>query len=279
MAAALHVRLAEVPAHRDDVVIAFGGGVIGDLAGFVASTYARGLKLLQVPTSLLAQVDAAIGGKTGIDLPQGKNLVGTFWQPLGVVSDVGLLETLPSEELVSGLAEMIKYGLISDPRILEDVVAKRDEILRASPAVLADLVARCAAIKAEVVSADEREGGQRAFLNYGHTVGHAIEHASGYEGCRHGEAVALGMMAAAYLAAELGRIDEEAVRLHRTTLEAVGLPVRAALDLDSLEEAWDRDKKFRGGVRFVLLQSIGQPEAGIKVGRREIERALTRMAE
>lgn len=278
VAARLHADLAEAPAHRKDVVVAFGGGVVCDLAGFVASTYARGVRIVHVPTSLLAQVDAAIGGKTAIDLPQGKNLVGTFFQPSAVVCDVSLLATLPEAELRSGLAEVVKYGLIADPDLLDIVISRREEIFGRVEGVLFEIVRRSAAIKALVVSEDETEQGPRAWLNYGHTVGHAIERSHNFGGIRHGEAVALGMMAAAYLAEDLGRIDGEVVALHRRTLEAVGLPVRASLTVDGLEEAWTRDKKFDHGVRFVLLEGVGRPEAGITVGRDVIERALKRMA-
>jgi 3-dehydroquinate synthase len=273
----LHHLLAEAPAHRNDLVIAFGGGVIGDLAGFVASTYARGIRFAQMPTSLLAQVDAAIGGKTGVNLPQGKNLVGTFHQPVLVVCDVGLLRELPEAELRSGLAEVVKYGLISDPSLLDLLVSRAPEIYRREDEVLIEIVRRSVEIKASIVARDEKEHGIRAWLNYGHTLGHAIERqADG--GLRHGEAVALGMMAAAYLAEETGRIDEEAVTLHRETLEAVGLPTRASLDFDALEAFWTRDKKYQKGVRFVLLRGIGRPEAGIPVDDDAIRRALKRMA-
>jgi 3-dehydroquinate synthase len=271
-------RLAAIPAHRKDVVIAFGGGVIGDLAGFVASTYARGLRLIQVPTSLLAQVDAAIGGKTAVNLPQGKNLAGTFHQPIGVFCDARLLRTLPEPELRSGLAEVIKYGLIADPRLLDMVTGKTEEIFARDESVLRPIVKRSVSVKASIVSADETEQGQRAWLNYGHTIGHAIEQSHRYEGLRHGEAVALGMMAAAYLAEDDGRIDASVVDLHRASLQAVGLPVRSALDADMLEGAWQRDKKYEDGVRFVLLNGLARPEAGVKVSREAIERALKRMA-
>ena len=278
-ASRLQERIAALPGHRKDVVVAFGGGVIGDLAGFVASTYARGLRFVQVPTSLLAQVDAAIGGKTGVNLPQGKNLVGSFHQPLAVVADVRMLRTLPDEELRSGLAEVVKYGLISDPSLLELIATGAGRIFDRDEVTLTEVVRRSAAIKAAIVSDDEREQGKRAWLNYGHTLGHAIEQARSFEGIRHGEAVALGMMAAAYIAEDTGRIDEEAVALHRTTLEAVGLPVRASLELGVLQDAMARDKKYEGGIRFVLLEGIGRPQAGVLVDADVIERALKRMAE
>ncbi|HEX2294792.1 MAG TPA: 3-dehydroquinate synthase, partial [Actinomycetota bacterium] len=198
----LLARLAELGAHRRDLVVGFGGGVITDLAGFVASTYHRGMPVVHVATTLLAQVDAAIGGKTAVNLEQGKNLVGTFHQPRAVVCDVALLRTLPREEMAAGLAEVVKYGLIADPSLLDAVEAGSSEVFAADAGVLSTLVRRSAEIKAAIVSRDETEGGPRAHLNYGHTFGHAMEHvtARGPLPLRHGEAVALGMMAAAYAA-------------------------------------------------------------------------------
>lgn len=270
-------RLAEHSAHRNDIVVSFGGGVICDLAGFVASTYNRGMPVVHVPTSLLAQVDAAIGGKTAVNLAYGKNLVGTIHQPRVVVCDILLLATLPEPELRSGLAEVIKCAFVAEPDLLELIGSHGEELLERDRNLLRVVVARAAAIKASIVSADERDEGMRAYLNYGHTFAHAIEQLHGFTGIRHGEAVALGMMAAAYLASELGRIDPDVVKLHKRVLEAVGLPVSATLDLVALEEAWKRDKKYRGGVRFVLLSGLGSPEAGIEVPRKALVRAVERM--
>jgi len=278
VAAQLFHELAEAPAHRGDLVVSVGGGVVGDLSGFVASTYARGVRLLHVPTSLLAQVDAAIGGKTAINLPQGKNLVGTFHQPVQVICDVGVLATLPDVEMRSGLAEVVKYGFISDPAILDVVRDQVGSILGRDPKVLEDIVARSAWAKASFVGADERDHGVRAHLNYGHTFAHSIEHAASFTGIRHGEAVALGMVAAARLARELDRIDDDLVDLHVATLRSAGLPTSAELRLEDLEPGWLRDKKYERGVRFVLLASLGKPEAGITAERRQIERALEKMA-
>ena len=274
-AAGLYDSLASAGAHKTDLVVSFGGGVISDVAGFVAATYHRGMPVAHVPTSLMGQVDAAIGGKTGVNSSYGKNLVGAIHQPLAVVCDVELLATLPEPELRSGLSEVVKYGLIAAPDIL-DLVEQRADSLR-DPDVLLQLVGRSAAIKAGIVALDEREQGVRAHLNYGHTFAHAIEHARGLGAVRHGEAVALGMMAAAYLGQETGRLDETAVGRHRSSLEAVGLPVAASLQIEALERAWAHDKKYRDGVRFVLLRDIGRPEAGVRVERPFIERALERM--
>ena len=291
VATALYDWLARSGAHRTDLVVALGGGVVCDLSGFVASTYARGVAVAHVPTSLLAQVDAAIGGKTGVNLPQGKNLVGTFHQPCAVVCDVDTLSSLAPAELRSGLAEVVKYGFIAAPDLLPLVVDNAGPILAGDPDLLQEVVGRSAWIKADIVAADERERGVRAHLNYGHTFAHAIERMAGLGatggghtpashlvGIRHGEAVSLGMMAAAHLSAELGRLDAEAVETHRRVLEAVGLPVRASLDVDDLEPAWQLDKKYRQGVRFVLLNAIGAPEAGIEAPREVLARALERMS-
>jgi shikimate kinase / 3-dehydroquinate synthase len=268
--------LARGAAHRHDVVVAVGGGVVTDVGGFVASTFNRGMPVVPVPTSLIAQADAAIGGKTGINLPEGKNLVGTFHPPRVVVCDVEALRTLPAKEMRAGLAEVIKHGLIADPGLVDFVKEHSSAILSRDDAILTDVVSRSARIKAAFVSADERENARRAELNYGHTFAHAVEHARGFE-LSHGEAVAIGMMAAAHLGRVLGRLDDDAVELHRSALSAVGLPVSASLEIDALERAWLRDKKYRGGVRFVLLARIGQAEAGIQAPREAIGEALERL--
>ena len=279
MAERIYERLARSWAHRADLIVAVGGGVVTDLAGFVASTYNRGMRLVHVPTSLLAQVDAAIGGKTGVNLPEGKNLVGTFHQPLAVLCDVAALRSLPEAELRSGSAEVVKYGLISDPGLLALVTERAASILACDEQLLADVVARSVSIKADIVSADERDEGERAVLNYGHTFAHAIELTAGYENVSHGEAVAVGMMAAAWLARLLDRIDDDAVGVHRRVLEALGLPTTAELDLDRLERAWKRDKKYDRGVRFVLLSRIGQAEIGVTAPRAVIAEAVAKVAE
>ena len=238
----------------------------------------RGLRLVHIPTTLLAQVDAAVGGKTGLNLESGKNLVGTFYQPHAVLCDVDLLASCPPEEIRSGLAEVAKYGFIADPSLLELILANVDEIRSLDRALLVDIVSRSVAVKASIVSTDERESGDRAWLNYGHTFGHAIEAVRNFGGIRHGEAVALGMMAAAFTAAELGRIDASVVDLHRSVLAALGLPVSGEFRYDELAEAWSRDKKFDRVARFVLLRDIGRPEAGVPVDADVLRSALDRLA-
>ncbi len=254
---------AAVPLSRDDVVVAVGGGVVGDLAGFAAATYNRGVAVLQVPTTLLAQVDAAIGGKTGINLAEGKNLVGAFHQPTAVLCDTGTLATLPRRLLVEGLGEVVKYGLIRDPRVLEllEAAPVGADGLRPSPALLRELVERSVAVKAAVVAADEREGGERAHLNLGHTYGHAVEALTGYGSVLHGEAVAIGTVVALRLGERLGRTPPALARRGEALLERVGLPVRGpSLDRDAVWDLLARDKKAGAdGVRFVVLDDLGRP--------------------
>jgi 3-dehydroquinate synthetase len=232
------------------------------------------MPVVHVPTTLLGMVDAAIGGKTGVNLPAGKNLVGTFHQPSAVICDTSFLSTLPAPEFTAGLAEVAKYGFISEPRIL-DILERGVAAVREN---IEDIVLTSARIKCNVVAHDERESGVRETLNYGHTFAHAIEVTSGYGSIRHGEAVSLGMMAAAHLAAVLGRLDELSVDRHRGVLEAVGLPVRASLDIEELDRAWVRDKKYKGGVRFVLLSRLGHAETGIVAPRGALIEALERLA-
>jgi 3-dehydroquinate synthase len=258
--AAVHRQLATLEAHRDDVVIALGGGSVGDLAGFVAATYMRGVRLVQVPTTLTAQVDAAIGGKTGVNLPEGKNLVGAFHQPVAVLADVATLSTLPDREYRSGLAEVAKYGLAVEPRLLELLEARSDAVVARDPVVMQDLVARCVRIKARIVAADERDRGARLTLNYGHTLGHALERLDEFSGRSHGEAIAVGMMFAARLSEAMGTAPSGLSARHAGTLRLLGLEPDGALpSSDRILDAMRMDKKFRGGLRFVLLEDIGRP--------------------
>ncbi|MFP5353155.1 MAG: 3-dehydroquinate synthase [Actinomycetota bacterium] len=270
--------LARREAHRADLVVGVGGGVVCDVAGFVAATYSRGLKLAHVPTTLLAQVDAAIGGKCGVNIPAGKNLIGAIYQPSVVLCDVDVLASLPQEELRSGMAEVVKYGFIADPESLSGMADTAKRLYDGDGCTTVSVVTRAAATKASFVATDERDFGRRAFLNYGHTFAHAIERLSGYGGIRHGEAVALGMMAAAYLSHELGRLSEYGVALHKRILDDVGLPTSAELDAADLQAAWKHDKKYDGGVRFVLLNDIGIPESGIAAPTSAIRAALERMS-
>jgi len=259
---------ARLAVDRRTHVVAVGGGVVGDLAGFVAATFARGLPVWQVPTTLVAQVDSAIGGKTGINLDTGKNLVGSFWQPCGVVADIDTLATLPDREFTSGLAEVVKYGVILDAEFFAWLEANAAAVRRRGPEPLQHVVERSAVLKAHVVERDEHEtSGLRAVLNYGHTFGHAYETAAGYGRLLHGEAVAIGMTAAARLAALLGRVGPDFVTRQDALLRALGLPVTAA-DLawttpapDHLLAIMARDKKtVDGRLRFVLPSRLGHVE-------------------
>jgi 3-dehydroquinate synthase len=273
---------------RGDAVVALGGGVVGDTAGFTAAAYHRGVDCLQVPTTLLAQVDAAIGGKTGVNLPEGKNLVGAFHQPVGVVADVAILATLPEREYRAGLGEVAKYALMSgtgpDPGMGDAGLTARltspqgaAALLARDPDTLVDVVAASAAIKGAVVAADEQERtGLRATLNYGHTLAHALETAGRY-GLLHGEAVAVGLVFASELAGALGRLDEDAVARTRHMLTALGLPVTAPQGVSAPEllTLMRRDKKAAGGLTFVLpapgngsLERVDDPPSAA------VERAL-----
>lgn len=249
---------------RSDAVIGVGGGATTDLAGFVASTWLRGVRLVQVPTTLLAMVDAALGGKTAINTAEGKNLVGTFYPPVGVLCDLAALESMPRHDYVAGLAEVVKCGFIADPQILDlvegagDLVT--DPVRASSSAVLAELVGRAVAVKAAVVGQDLHEAGLREILNYGHTFGHAIEHVERYQ-WRHGAAISVGMVFVAELARLAGRLDESVVDRHRQVLSGLGLPTSYRGDRwDQLLTAMRRDKKTRGDLlRFVVLDDIARP--------------------
>jgi 3-dehydroquinate synthase len=252
-------RGAQVPLRRQDVVVALGGGVVGDLAGLVAATLLRGIAVLQLPTSLLAQVDAAVGGKTAIDLPEGKNLVGAFHQPCAVVADLDALATLDRRHRIEGLGEVLKYGLIRAPEVLALLEAAPEGARDGDPELYAELVRRSVEVKAAVVAADERESGEREHLNLGHTYGHAVETLTGYR-VRHGEAVAMGIRVALELGVLLDLHARDLVERTTAAARAVGLPT-AAPPLDRAE-AWTvmrRDKKARAGVRFVVLEGLASP--------------------
>jgi len=271
--------LASAGMDHDDHVVALGGGVVGDLAGFVAATYNRGLPLLMVPTTLLAMVDSSVGGKTGVNHPKGKNLIGAFHQPAGVWIDTAFLDTLPEREFLSGLAEVVKYGVILDAEFFEYVGANAAAIRARKPDALVHLVARSCRLKACVVEKDEREEtGLRAVLNYGHTFAHAIELVRGQAAEDQGEAVALGLMAAAHLAFRQGRIPAEVVDAHRRLLTGLGLPVQGEFRRPDLEQAWMRDKKYRHGVRFVVLNALGRPEGGVTADADTLDGALHDLA-
>jgi 3-dehydroquinate synthase len=277
VAAGLWNGLLELGADRRSVVVAVGGGVVGDLAGFIAATYARGIRFLQVPTTLLAQVDSSVGGKVGIDLPAAKNMVGAFLQPLGVLIDTATLDTLPPREFVAGLGEVAKYGLSLDAEFFAYLQSHTAAILARDHQVLAEVIARCCRLKADVVQEDEREEtGRRAVLNYGHTFGHAVETLTGYDQLLHGEAVAIGMMCAARLAEELGRVPSEFVVGQQKLLEAFGLPVRLPkLDRGKILKTMMHDKKVKHGrLQLVLPDRLGHVELVADVEESQIHAAL-----
>lgn len=246
---------------RTTTFIALGGGVVGDMAGFAAACYQRGVAFIQVPTTLLSQVDSSVGGKTGVNHPLGKNLIGAFYQPRAVLIDTQVLHSLPPREFAAGLAEVIKYGLIRDPGFHAWLQDKMTRLLAREEAVLAEAIERSCAIKADVVAADEREGGVRAILNFGHTFGHAIEAAQGYGKWLHGEAVAAGMLLAARLSARRGWLAHSEVEALAALLSRAGLPLQPPPEMIAATflEHMARDKKVVDGrLRLVLLRSLGQ---------------------
>jgi len=252
--------LGRIGLGRKDAVVSLGGGAATDVAGFAAATWLRGVDVVHVPTTLLGMVDAAVGGKTGINTDAGKNLVGAFHQPLAVLVDLATLETLPRNEIVAGMAEIVKAGFIADPVILDMIEADPDAALDPTGEVLPELIRRAVAVKAEVVAADEKESALREILNYGHTLAHAIERREQYK-WRHGAAVSVGLVFAAELGRLAGRLDDQTADRHRTILTALGLPVTYDGDaLPQLLELMAGDKKTRSGVlRFVVLDGLGKP--------------------
>jgi len=262
---------------RDCTVIALGGGVVGDMAGFAASCYQRGVGFVQVPTTLLAQVDSSVGGKTGVNHPGGKNLIGAFYQPSAVIADTATLATLPARELRAGLAEVIKYGLICDAVFFGWLEANMDRLLRSDPEALGYVVQRSCEIKAQIVGRDEREQGDRAILNLGHTFGHAIESATHYSQWLHGEAIGAGLLMAAAMSHECGLVDSAQVVRLRQLLERVGLPVKIdGVTPETALEHMKIDKKVQAGrIRLVLLRSIGDSFVTAEYPEPALERTLS----
>ncbi len=280
--------LVEHRAERDDIIIALGGGVVGDLAGFVAATFLRGMPWIQVPTSLVAMVDASIGGKVGVNHPEGKNLIGAFYQPNLVLADPQVLTTLPQRELTSGWAEVIKHGLILDKEFFEFLETNVNKVMKLEPELLTKAIARSAAIKARVVSQDEKERtGKRTILNYGHTIAHGLETATQYKRLLHGEAVAIGMMGAAKLSQRLGLVPSAAVERQQALLQKFGLPtsLRAKrsnlkLSITGITRAMELDKKVKGkAIRWVLLQNIGKAVIRSDVPQVDVLTVLRELAE
>ena len=273
-------QLAQHRLERKSFIVALGGGVIGDLAGFVAASYLRGIDFVQVPTTLLAQVDSSVGGKVGVNLTAGKNLVGAFYQPRFVLCDLDTLATLSLRQFRSGMAEVIKYGIIYDKTLFARLERDLALLLKQDPATLAEVVARCCEIKAEVVQQDEKENGLRAILNFGHTIGHALEAISGYGKYLHGEAIAIGQVAASRLSAEILDLPEVEAQRIEALFRRAGLPATlpwTAPQRTRLLEAMRLDKKVSGGeVKFVLARRIGEVEPGHNVASRLIQDVLKR---
>ena len=253
-------QLVELGVKRDCVLLGIGGGVVGDLTGFVAATYMRGMHLVHMPTSLLAMVDSSIGGKTGINLTEGKNLVGSIYQPHAVIADLNFLKTLPEREYISGLAEVIKYGLLHDEKLIDELEAQQDKIKSRDLEILNKIITRCVEIKAEIVEADEQDHGKRMLLNLGHTFGHAIETLQAYKGFKHGEAVAIGMCMAAELSEIIGHLDSDDTRRIKKMIKGFGLPVSwSEFEVDDFIQAMLGDKKNTADTqRFILLKRLGE---------------------
>ncbi len=275
--ATLSSMLADQGFDRKDGLIALGGGVTGDITGFLASVYMRGIPFVQVPTTLLAQVDSSVGGKTGVDIPEGKNLVGTFYQPGAVYIDTDVLQSLPQDELLGGLAEVIKYGVIADDDLFQFLEARREKILRLDEQVISSMIARCCEIKAWVVEQDEREGDLRRILNFGHTIGHAIEAASDFT-LIHGMAVAIGMSVVSDLAVLTGLFDKNDCERVKDLIKDFGLPhtIPPGLDRQRIKGYLKTDKKtVDGRVFFVLPTRIGEVAVTDQVAEADIDAVLS----
>ncbi len=271
----LATRMVASGADRRSVVLALGGGVVGDVAGFLASIFMRGIPVVQVPTTLVAQVDSAIGGKTGVNLSAGKNMIGTFHQPSAVLSDPDVLATLPEREYRSGLFEAMKYGVIRSAEIFDFMESQRDGLLRRDGELLERLIVDCVKVKADVVSADEREGGERRILNFGHTIGHALEAATKYKHFLHGEAVGWGMVAAAAVGREVGITDAATAARITSLVMAYGPSPRVETSGQHVLRLIQADKKTIGGIpHFVLARSMGKVEVISTVSKASVLNAV-----
>ncbi|GAB6138828.1 3-dehydroquinate synthase [Halanaerobaculum tunisiense] len=275
----LYDQAVESGLDRSSTIVALGGGVVGDIAGFIAASFMRGINFVQVPTTVLAQVDSSVGGKVAVNHPQGKNLIGDFYQPQLVVADKKVLHTLEERELKAGLGEVVKYGVIWDEDFFSFLEQNKTDILNLERTALIHLIKRSCQIKAKVVAQDEREEGLRAILNYGHTVGHALEAVTNYQRYRHGEAIAIGMIAAAKLAGKLDLLDKSAVERHRKLLKDFGLPVSyQEISKDRIIKAMAKDKKVQNGVvRFILANQIGEVSITSDIADIKLRETLTEL--
>ncbi len=274
----IYDRLMEIKSDRKTLLVALGGGVIGDLTGFIAATYQRGIPFMQVPTTLLSQVDSSVGGKTAVNHPRGKNMIGAFHQPCLVLIDFATLQTLPDNEFRAGLAEIVKHGVIADRKLFQYLEDHVDQILKKDPECLDYIISTSCAIKANVVEQDEREGHYRMILNFGHTFGHAVESLTGYSTFIHGEAVAMGMVKAADLSVLTGRCSDEVVKRICNLLDRFGLPTRLPeLEPKAMIDSMQRDKKTsHNKLRFVLVNEIGSVEIVDTVSEENVMQVLLR---
>ena len=272
----VYSQLIEMGCDRSSTFLALGGGVVGDAAGFIAATFMRGVDYIQIPTTLLAMVDSSIGGKTGVNLPAGKNLVGAIWQPKAVVIDPKLLESLPEREISSAMGEVIKYGAILDRDLFDLLSSNLKDLLKlANPELLTEVISICAKLKADVVAEDEREGDIRRILNFGHTIGHALETHFGFDNLRHGEAIAYGMLAAGRISIEELRFKKENFELLQEIIGKLSLPALPEFEPEEILQIMQRDKKVKDGkIHFVLLEEIGKAVIVNDVEKKTIINAL-----
>ena len=272
----VYSQLIEMGCDRSSTFLALGGGVVGDAAGFIAATFMRGVDYIQIPTTLLAMVDSSIGGKTGVNLPAGKNLVGAIWQPKAVVIDPKLLESLPEREISSAMGEVIKYGAILDRDLFDLLSSNLKDLLKlANPELLTEVIGICAKLKADVVAEDEREGDKRRILNFGHTIGHALETHFGFDNLRHGEAIAYGMLAAGRISIEELRFKKENFELLQEIIGKLPLPALPEFEPEEILQIMQRDKKVKDGkIHFVLLEEIGKAVIVNDVEKKTIINAL-----
>lgn len=275
----IYTKAIELGLDRKSLIIALGGGVVGDLAGFVAATYLRGVNFIQVPTTLLSQVDSSVGGKTAVNHALGKNLIGAFYQPKAVFIDLETLKTLPESEIKSGLGEVVKYGIISDGNFFTYLENNAEKILNRDAEVFAEIVKRSCEIKADVVSKDEKESGLRRILNFGHTIAHAVEEETNYKKYRHGEAVSIGMLGAAFISEELGKISAADVQRLKNLLERLNLATYCEnCDIDKIYSATFRDKKTLGGkINWVLMKNFGEVEIFSGVSEKVVKNSLRKI--
>ena len=272
----VYSQLIEMGCDRSSTFLALGGGVVGDVAGFIAATFMRGVDYIQIPTTLLAMVDSSIGGKTGVNLPAGKNLVGAIWQPKAVVTDPKLLESLPEREISSAMGEVVKYGASLDRDLFYLISSNLEDLLKLTiPELLMEVIGRCAKLKADVVAEDEREGDRRRILNFGHTIGHALETHFGFDNLRHGEAIAYGMLAAGRISIEELRFKKENFELLQEIIGKLPLPALPEFEPEEILQIMQRDKKVKDGkIHFVLLEEIGKAVIVNDVEKKTIINAL-----